>query len=517
MKYTLILLVFALSACSDVKLKDAALNVLSMSKVEVNFCTTSADTIKSNLKFIFVIDRSGSNQQRYDLNNNNAPLPGTDPTGSRRFDAVLQFVQSFQADPNIYWSLVNFASSSTVVRNFTNDKDSFYNTIVDQKNRTAQIDGGDTDYLGALSDVNGLISDDITRAQSTIPIMSSNYVIFYVSDGSPIVNGVLQNQNSIYGSVDNTMLLQQGQKKYVESIQINTGYYSVPPIDPGAAILLNGISTHGKGDYLEFSNGQQIDFGRFTVPTRISRFALKEIWITNANSVWEGGLLIRDSDGDGLSDVLERQLGSNINNPDSDGNGVSDGVEYRITGNARPCKNASCSSGGADPYTTCRGLEISTSPVVYGDRDNDVLNDCEEKLLGSDMTEFDTNQDYIPDHLAFLKNISISQQSNANNLDPDQDGMTDYQEVKGNTPTRFKNDLVSDLKIQKYIGTLISTSGDQDCYRFDVKDMAFHNRNDIMRVYIMENTQVIGDHRLMRKAEKPSNFGAVYFYNEDFK
>src|SRR5690606_7445253 len=141
---------------------------------------------------------------------------------------------------------------------------------------------------------------------------------------------------------------------------------------------------------------------RFAIPVRISKFDLKEIWVTNVNTSWHDQTLKIDSDGDGLGDDFEKIIGSHPLLSDSDNNGVSDAVEYRVTGGMSACKNVDCSPAGADPYTTCRSLELpSGSATRYGDQDRDFLNDCEEKLLGSDMNDPDTNKDYIPDHLAF--------------------------------------------------------------------------------------------------------------------
>src|SRR5690606_15787912 len=110
--------------------------------------------------------------------------------------------------------------------------------------------------------------------------------------------------------VDNLNVIQQNERLLVDGIQVNTAYYYEAPVDTAAQDLLGEMSITGNGDFLEFGSGQEIDFSRFSVPTRVSRFSLKEIWMVNANSVWEGERLIGDTDADGLSDVLERTLGS---------------------------------------------------------------------------------------------------------------------------------------------------------------------------------------------------------------
>ncbi len=77
-----------------------------------------------------------------------------------------------------------------------------------------------------------------------------------------------------------------------------------------------------------------------------------------------------DSDGDGLSDRRENELGTDPNNPDTDGDGLTDGEEVN--------------QYGTDPLTQ--------------DTDNDELDDYTEiNLTGTDPLNPDTDGDGIPD------------------------------------------------------------------------------------------------------------------------
>lgn len=62
-----------------------------------------------------------------------------------------------------------------------------------------------------------------------------------------------------------------------------------------------------------------------TVVRTISGGLVRELTINH-----QGQNLNRDSDGDGLSDILEAQLGTNPGNPDSDGDGLRDGEEVTL-------------------------------------------------------------------------------------------------------------------------------------------------------------------------------------------
>ena len=90
-----------------------------------------------------------------------------------------------------------------------------------------------------------------------------------------------------------------------------------------------------------------------------------------------------DTDGDGVSDTYEREIGTDPNNADTDGDGLSDYIElYGLYPN--------------DPEQS-----IYTDPIMY-DTDGDYLNDGEEVLI------------YY---------------TNPNDRDTDNDGFTDWEEV----------------------------------------------------------------------------------------
>jgi hypothetical protein len=414
--------------------------------------------------------------------------------------------------------MINFASDAKIAKNFTNDKNDFYNFVTDQRNRTAQIDAGSTNYLSALENLNNLITKDVADAKKKNPIVSSNYVVFFISDGEPIVQQQLQDAQDILGRVETVSSLEEDEKLLVEGVQINTAYYYEDPVSPIARDLLNNMSLTGNGDFFEFGAGQEIDFSRFAIPVRVSRFALKEIWVTNANTVWEGNRLISDSDADGLSDQKELEIGSNPYKYDSDGNGVGDGVEYRISGDVKACAGANCSTAGADPYTTCGSLAISQSPIAYPDTDKDFLNDCEEKLLGTDRNDPDSNKDYVPDWIAFVNQIQMIEGTSDLYTDPDHDNLTNYQELKRNTPLRVNNDLVPSLESLLYTGKMVSTNGEQDCFSYTIQKMPFHSKNDKIRVFLFENTKSIDEKIVFRVSEKQiTPYGNVSITEGEFR
>jgi RHS repeat-associated protein len=89
-----------------------------------------------------------------------------------------------------------------------------------------------------------------------------------------------------------------------------------------------------------------------------------------------------DSDGDGLSDELEQQLGTDPNNPDSDGDGLNDGDEVNLY-KTDPLNADTDGDGLPD------GAEVNTygtSPLLI-DTDGDRFTDAEEVAAGSSGTD----------------------------------------------------------------------------------------------------------------------------------
>jgi len=111
-----------------------------------------------------------------------------------------------------------------------------------------------------------------------------------------------------------------------------------------------------------------------------------------------------DSDRDGLSDIQERKIGTDPNNPDTDGDGLKDGDEdTNHNGIYEPNR------GEMNPLAT--------------DTDNDGLNDGMEVRYGSNPTNSDSDGDCIPDGVEDMNQDGIYQAGTETNvLSPDTDG-----------------------------------------------------------------------------------------------
>ncbi len=139
---------------------------------------------------------------------------------------------------------------------------------------------------------------------------------------------------------------------------------------------------------------------------------LKRFIAWNRNAVARKGALLLDSDGDGVPDEDEEALGTDPLSPDTDLDGLSDGVELRM---------------GMDPLT----VDTLNGCNPFLDTDGDRLNDCEEKVLGTDPCIADSDGDALPDLLELHSgtNPLVPEQLD----DSDGDGQDNASEVAAQT------------------------------------------------------------------------------------
>lgn len=154
-----------------------------------------------------------------------------------------------------------------------------------------------------------------------------------------------------------------------------------------------------------------------------------------------------DSDGDGLPDIYENMIGTDLNNPDTDGDGLTDYQEVYITG-TDPTKYDSVTEGVSDADADADGdglsnayeIELGTDPK-YADTDDDGLSDYDEiNVYGTDPLIPDTDEDGVNDGDEIVLGLDPLKP------DTDDNGVLDCDEYFEQTvdQSRFDDDLFED-------------------------------------------------------------------------
>jgi hypothetical protein len=134
-------------------------------------------------------------------------------------------------------------------------------------------------------------------------------------------------------------------------------------------------------------------------------FKVTDFYLLNLNyRMSSAGHIELDSDGDGVSDAREKELGLDPQNPRSNGY-VLDLFLANTSFKDR-----------------AEALTLSNSCDPFLDSDGDSLNECEEILLGTDQFDFDTDGDGIPDSWEIL--YGLNPLAPDTNLDSNGDGIT---------------------------------------------------------------------------------------------
>jgi len=226
--------------------------------------------------------------------------------------------------------------------------------------------------------------------------------------------------------------------------------FDTPP-GPDQAVIEQDtvISTSGGGTTPRAANDQTLDavVGGISFASVQRELSIKRFFAFNRNALARGGQQFVDSDGDGLSDEEEKTIGTDPLNPDTDGDGLGDGLER---------------AAGLDPISTndVSGI-IQCNPFL--DDDADLLNECEERVIGTDPCVADTDGDGLSDFVEVMSRTNPLVPEDL--MDTDRDGVSNADEVTGHTdPLSNDGEFRADRGYVVQVSDAAPTPDGRACY-----------------------------------------------------
>jgi hypothetical protein len=384
-------------------------------------------------KVLFVIDTSFSNSWN-------------DPQG-RREAGVRNAISAHSGQEYVSFGIITFADEARLQTfGFTRDL-----TILDGATQNISATQGGTNYSDTTWAVINFVTQDASSV-APIELARTHYLIFWLSDGIPTV-GVTNTTALLPGIV----YLRSELEAKVAEITFNTLYVGgVPPTTPdesaAARDLLLQMAANGGGSFTNVPAGESFSFVIDPKPI-IRSFVFQAALANNRHAQLVGGRAQADSDADGLTDKLEREMGLDPLLADSDGDGYGDGVEVLL-----PLR--------LDPAVPDQGCDTGDR-----DADGDGLSDCEELALGTLPENPDSDGDQILDRIEVLSGTSALATDPL--VDVDLDGVPDQDEVSMHLPPREPNDAATtDRWAYRYGVNLLDTgTPEQPCYRIQVDNL----------------------------------------------
>jgi len=431
-------------------------------RVKGGFCTEHPDELKFPVKIMFIIDCSQSM-----IVTDPPPSPNEYPG---RVGAVWEVIQKFRHDPGVEFAMLRFeAAANVATQRDTNgdgiaDMFGFVNDLAALLRALNSLvaAGGNTSYQAALGLAEATLAMDMSQS-SVDERARTKYVVIFLSDGLPYpmdFDDEVNTPDSIRRALTEMMNLP---KRFdVNDFTFHTAYLSVNTPDyvkQQAEDLLKSMANIGGGTYRNFENGEEINFLDIDYTSIKRMYSLKDgafmVSNTNAHPAWTKSESI-DTDGDGLVDLLEQEIGTSIGMIDTDGDGFNDLLEYKLR------------RSGFDPLDP-DDADCSLA-LDRLDRDGDGLLDCEERFIGTSPDLFDTDADGVPDPVEFRSGTNPVWGDS--DVDMDFDGSRNGNEVAWHTnPTQNDAAQFSKLAYRYSLQKLAGVFESRLCYEFKVENI----------------------------------------------
>ena len=461
--------------------------------VSGDFCTTDPDTLKYPVKILFVVDQSGS------LNTVDPP----DINGeTQRLKAMEDaFVESVEGRRGVEVGVISFGAATRVLtqrcddytapgtnchEGFTDDEGTILGAMAAA---SGSVSGGNTNYTATLSVVYRVLFDDMEelRAADERAAANAKYVVIFFTDGlgalevgsldvwcpydSELCSSGSQVCEERYGQYDpppslHCALYEQLEQimnlkriHQVRSLQFHTLLLSAGITDlqvrSSARLFMRYVAELGQGTFRDFENGEDINFLQIDTSSYKRQFKLHNVVLSNLNAKpWSAAFAI-DSDGDGLDDATEAMQGSDPFALDSDGDGFNDLLEFQLRNSGRD---------PIDPADASCDLSVDRA-----DDDFDGLRNCEERVLGSLSSAYDSDFDGMPDILEHRNDTYLTLDDLLSDIDFD--GTPNGDEIRWHTDPRTNDSAHLSEEGYRYKVQQTGVQGNQLCYHYEVSNI----------------------------------------------
>ncbi|MCS6912507.1 MAG: VWA domain-containing protein, partial [Myxococcota bacterium] len=489
--------------CSDAGLQprepQPTPGVDNLLRIDGTLCSDEPERTSYPVKILFAIDASGSMQF-------------TDPNRKIR-DAVHSVVERLRTNPSVRFAILSFNGIVRINSADPVSSDNRFDHVTPQSlGRHAGFYPGNqlppgaldsvtirdsvTDYQGALGAIYRLLEMDML-ASSPAERTRTKYVVVFLSDGwpNPQCNTDCMNPQAqpvcldrrglppeardafpelkscqdynqpyqIFAKVDQIMRLRDiyavGDLRFHtawlrDPNDVISGQFGYKPED-ARDLLFKMAVHHGNGTFADYYRGDEVTFANIDYTSILRPYGLSQVLVWNTNAVPTPGGFGVDSDGDGLSDEREGELGTDPKLGDTDGDGFRDGFEEQRL------------ARGFDPRLPSKPWYACSDRT---DLDADGLLTCEEQVIGTDPRLPDSDSDRMPDGLEVRYGLDPLTQNGA--MDDDADGIFNIQEVAAQThPLVADPMLYRDHRTSYAITALGERAGQQRCYEFSVRQI----------------------------------------------
>ncbi len=426
--------------CTDAELMLHGPYVNDKLALEGEICTTNPSETEYSTRVLFLVDCSDS-------------MRWSDPLGIRA-DAIQEVIEDYREEETILFGIIRFGTEVKVETETFTKEESILGAALAPMRDIDLPDAllGGTDYEAVLSEAIEFVQKDQVLNDIT---NEAKYVVVFVTDGAPQA-GADDPAVTVQNILDQVTTLAAMRTTLHTFLISDEGMVGVPP---EFLTILQGMAATGGGEYREMSGPESLAAAFdeiLSISDLLRLFDLKAFFVHNENAVvmeWEGEMVtLPDSDGDGLTDVEEQELGTDIFSADTDGDSLSDLVEVTV---------------GSDP--TAAEQHDDPLPEDFEDSDGDGLINLEEELLLTDPRRFDTDIDGIPDGLEVRYRTSPVLADDRGDYDDDFHPNAD--EIWAHTNPREVEELARDELSYHYETEELGRNGGTFCHSIVVENI----------------------------------------------